>query len=106
MKTTTCEEDVVVVIVGYQMPMETLHLFLHESEINIIASVLEILAVEVHHKMPNDCSIVFDPMVFGRLGATIAICSVIGVAGAILPLPIRLQCGPISDNVAAPMLTV
>ena len=104
MKSTPCEEDVVLVVIIQQVFVKPLHLLLHEGEINISTPSLEILAVEVHYKVSDYRSVVLDSMVLGCLGASIPKCRVIRITGAILPTPILLQRFPIPDDITSSML--
>ena len=57
--------------------MQSSHLFLCVRKLNLLTTVLEVLAVEVHHEMFDDSGIVIDSVMLGCLGTPISISSVI-----------------------------
>ena len=90
-KTTTAEPHVMQVVIVDEVLVQPLDLLLHEGELDLNASLFEVLAVEVQHEVPDDRCVVVHPVMLGRGCAPISVRCEVCVGYPVPTFPVLLQ---------------
>ena len=93
----TAEPNVVLVVIEHEMLVQPPDLLLHEGELDGHAVALEVLAVEVHHEVPDYRTVVDCSVMLGGLSLPEPIGSEVRITTSVLVAPVFLQLAPIMD---------